>query len=239
MEDYSTLASLALKQIKSSPGLLKEFQSLALKNKKGTIRYKDALSFSEKLGTEASKIIARLIEDGSTLELEAFAEQFIAPVYTSLQNTTIAVSKNVQQTLNEQNGLALNVADVKSDKSRIRHIVARYREAESFDTVSFLLGEDVIQNITRSAVDDNLKGNADLQSNAGFDVTITRSDGSGCCDWCASKVGTYKRGEEPKDFWAVHKNCSCSFEYSSKMRGLYNKITFSTDSTGKMAKNTI
>lgn len=237
MEDYSTLANLVLNEIKSSPVLLKEFSSLIKKSKEGRIRYKDAIKFSEKLGTEASKLIKQIIGDGSTLKLDEFADKFIAPVYTSLQNTTLGVAKNVQQTLNKQNGLNFNPANIKADTSRVQHIVARYREAESFDTVSFLLGDDVLQNITRSAVDDTLRGNADLQEKAGFEVTLTRTD-YGCCDWCASMTGTYKKGEEPADFWRVHKNCSCEFDYKSSLSGRTSKISFSTDSEGKLTKNT-
>lgn len=236
--DYSILKSSVLKELKNNASLQKQLKAIAIKCQKGTVGYRDALDFSELLGEKSAQLIKKHIGDGEGLVLSEFAEQFIEPLYTEIQRTALTATKAVQRNINTRNGLGINASDVKPDKSRVQHIVARYREAESFDTVSFLLGEDVIENITRSAVNDSIRASAYDQERAGFKVVMVRTDGSGCCDYCSGLVGTYERGHEPDDFWKVHKGCSCEFEYHSSITGSNHKISFSTNSEGKLTKNT-
>jgi len=236
--DYSTLKNSVLKELKNSPSLRSELRKLSAKCSKGTAKYVDAVKFSEKLGIESARLIKDTLQNGEEIVLSEFAEQFIAPVYTSLQKTTLSATKNVQKSINKKNGLSINPSEVKADGSRVKHIVARYREAESFDDVSFLLGKDVIKNITRAAVSDTIRTNASDQQRAGFKVTLVRTDGTGCCDYCSGLVGSFVKGQEPDDFWKVHKGCSCEFEYHSELSGAHHKISFSSNDEGKLKKNT-
>lgn len=66
-----------------------------------------------------------------------------------------------------------------------------------------------LENILIGAYDDFVKENAEIRANVGLTETITREAIGGCCDWCSKLEGTYKYGEEPKDVYKKHDNCTC------------------------------
>ncbi len=59
------------------------------------------------------------------------------------------------------------------------------------------------------AYDDFIKENVEIRAKAGLTETITIEAIGGCCDWCSKLEGTYKYGEEPKDVYKKHDNCTC------------------------------
>lgn len=198
-----------------------------------TATYDDAVALSKVLGDVTSKY---LVSNGLPDEmLGEYASEVLAPIYRSMQNTTLGASKEVQKLFNEKMGVQLNPVNVPSDERRITHIVARFRDAESKDTVSFLVEKGVAENIARGSVTDSLRSNAKALDDAGFETTVTRS-GAGCCAWCDAMTGTYKINDIPTDFWRVHKACTCSFTYNT--RNKRTRITYSTGDDGKMTKNT-
>lgn len=66
-----------------------------------------------------------------------------------------------------------------------------------------------LENILIGAYDDSVKENAEIRAEAGLTETITREAIGGCCDWCSKLEGTYKYGEEPKEVYKKHDNCTC------------------------------
>ena len=70
-----------------------------------------------------------------------------------------------------------------------------------------------------------------------MNIRISRSDGSGCCDWCARVVGTYDSFDKlPDNFWGIHRGCSCVIDY--RVGKTKSKIHFDTDENGKLSKVT-
>lgn len=233
MADYSTLRTQVLNEISQNKEVVQAVKSFNKKIKYGNAKFSDVSTIARKMSKATSSGLARNMVDNDLLE---YANQVIAPVYRKGQRTMIEASKQVQKGMNNRAKVGMNPAEIENDESRILHIVNRYKEAASIDDVAFLVGEDVAENILKGAITDSIKGNAKQFEDAGFDTYINRSDGAGCCEWCASKVGTYKLNELPEDFWAVHKNCSCVFEY--KANGKHSKITFETGEKGELKKNT-
>ena len=232
--DYSTYLSKAKQNITINKNVQRMLASFQSKNKAGTLTYDDALRLAEALSKAGAVELKKIVPLES--ELGAFAEQFVSPLYETMQRTTLNASKQVQTSLLKRNGLNLTAADVKEDASRLEHIVQRFKEASEYEEVSFLLGEDVATNICKSAVHDTIRQNASSMSSAGFKTKVTRSDGAGCCEWCSSMVGTYEIGKLPENFWGVHKGCSCSFDYETKDR--YDRVRFTTNSDGSLSKTT-
>lgn len=233
MADYSTLRLQILDEIKkdTSPSV----RTLSTKIKNNTATYDDAVKFSKALGDATSKALEKY--SGAVVDeaLAEYAEVVLAPIYRSMQSTGLEASKLIQQIYNDKAGFGFAPVNVARDESRIVHMVSRFREATSFDEVAFLLGKDVSQNIARASVTDTMRSNANFMSNAGIEVTYTRI-GTDCCPWCAEVSGTYTRDELPDDYWKVHKDCTCVFEY--KARNTHTRTTFSTGSDGKITKNT-
>lgn len=230
--DYSALRQQILNDIKGNVSLQKSVVELRNKIKNKSAKFSDVAKMSDKLSEVTSKAIRSIAPDENTLG--EYAEQVIEPIYHAMQTTTLTACVSVQQIINDKSGIGLKPVDVKPDQSRLVHIKARYRETPSFDDVSFLLGEDVTQNIAKAAITDSIRQNARQMQDAGLETYVTRTDNNACCDWCASKVGTYSIDNIPNDFWAVHKGCSCEFEYKSKKTS--SRVFFSTDENGNITR---
>lgn len=93
--------------------------------------------------------------------------------------------------------------------------------AASFGAAAKELASDAIkvlgrtsENITASASDEYMKTNAEYRSKAGLDAYIVRTDGAGCCKWCAALAGKYKYPDDiPDDVFRRHDNCTCDVSY--------------------------
>lgn len=235
--EYSTLKQQIINDIKQSPIASTNAKALKQMIEDGSATYVDAAEYSKVLGDVVSKSITRNVAgEIAEEELGAFAEECLAPVYRSSQDTMLGACKNIQRVYNRQANLELNPVDVERDEDRILHIIERFKGDEPYDDLKFLINENVARSITRGAVQDSIRSNARFQSDAGLDITIARSDGSGCCDWCAGMVGTYDSFDKlPADFWGVHRGCSCVIDY--RVGKTKNRISFVTDS-GKISKVT-
>lgn len=67
----------------------------------------------------------------------------------------------------------------------------------------------VLENILVGAYDAFVEENVEIRSQAGLTETITREAIGGCCEWCSKLAGTYRYGEEPKEIYQKHDNCTC------------------------------
>ena len=77
--------------------------------------------------------------------------------------------------------------------------------------------------------------NIDFQEDVGLQTLIVRTDGGGCCDWCASVCGEFhSRAELPEDFWRIHRNCSCVIDY--RVGKTNQKIKYKTNKDGSLDK---
>ena len=76
------------------------------------------------------------------------------------------------------------------------------------DDTKFLEPE-ALENILIGAYDTFVEENVEIRAKAGLTVSITREALGGCCEWCSKLVGTYPYGEEPKEIYQKHDNCTC------------------------------
>lgn len=238
MADYLTLQQQITSDIKQDPKAIYNGKMLKQKIQNKTATYEDAASYSKVLGDCASKSIRSNIgEEIADAELGQFAEECLTPVYRQCQNTMLGICSNIQSVYNENADINLNPVNVRRDESRLEHIVDRFNEAESYKSVEFLTNANVARSITRGAVTDSLEQNARFHEEVGNSILISRSDGSGCCDWCASVCGTFTSFEAlPDGFWGIHRGCSCVIDY--KVGKTKSRISFKTDESGKISKET-
>lgn len=234
--DYSTLKQQIINDIKEDSNASSKALKKMIQDK--TANYQTAAEYSKVFGDSISKNIGKSIAEGvPDDELGAFASEVLAPVYRQGQDTMLNACKNIQKIYNEEAGIELNPVDVKRDESRIEHIVERFEEAEKFDDVKFLINSNVARSITRGAVQDSIRANSKTHSDAGLKIRISRSDGSGCCDWCSSVVGTFESFDAlPDGFWGVHRGCNCVIDY--RVGNTRDRIRFDTDEHGNLSKVT-
>lgn len=175
-------------------------------NKKAT--YKDAKSYADRIGDEWARLLAEYgdnaiehLDDISKCMLKAYSE---SAYYT----------KNLQKNLNEKANIGLKVIEPRIDETRISAMLKKIAEQNA----NWLLGSDVVQNIANAAVNDTIEANARFQNNAGLKTTMIRHIDGKCCDWCESisQGGKeFEYGEQPDDFFAMHKDCTCWIEYKT------------------------
>lgn len=236
--DYSILKQQIAEEIKRSPRAITNSRALKLMLKNKTATYNTVAEYSKVLGDVASASIARNIAEGiADDELAAFAQECLAPIYRQCQDTMLNACTNVQTLYNEQAGISLKPVAVQRDESRIAHIIDRFNEAETFDAVKFLTNANVARSITRGAVNDSMKANSKFQSDSGLKTRISRSDGAGCCEWCATMVGTYDSVDKlPSDFWRIHRGCTCVIDY--RVGKTNNRLSFKSNNNGRLEKVT-
>ncbi len=72
-----------------------------------------------------------------------------------------------------------------------------------------ILNSAALENILIGAYDAFVEENVEIRAEAGLTETITRESIGGCCEWCSKLAGTYRYGEEPKEVYQKHDNCTC------------------------------
>lgn len=203
------------------------------KSHKTNSTVEDVEKFSKVLGTATSKYLKPIAE---TLE-----PQEIKDIYSHVSDVVIKYANDSVESLTANAGLRF-VPDVRIDVKKdindmLDNLVMRLIDRDSWEDVKFLVEENVARSITRKTATSHLRYTGKKQQDAGMKVLISRDEGGGCCEWCATMAGTYTSFDDlPSDFWRVHRNCSCVFHY--KVGRTQEKISFDTDTKGNMWKIT-
>lgn len=208
--------------------------------------YKDAQKYSKLVADKWSQLLNKYFGiDADTsglndVDILADVENALKQCY---RNASYYASK-VQAVINDSVNINIKPVEGKIDKDRISNLIEKLKEGKDIsedlitDANIWLIEEGVVENISMSAVTDTIKANAKLHTDAGLVSYIERKQGrGGCCKWCASVSGRYVYGEQPSDFFKIHKYCNCSITYMPS-RQRWQKITYSTDESGKRSKST-
>lgn len=100
--------------------------------------------------------------------------------------------------------------------TRIEGIIDRLADAETFDSIKWILGDGVVTNYAESIIDDHLKANCEFQSKAGLAVTVERvMTGKEPCEYCIKRAGKYTYPDVPDDLWGRHLKCHCYINYDN------------------------
>lgn len=197
--------------------------------------YSTAQAFAERYGSILADKFGVCFNGYEFIPLEE-AKALVSP---TLENAYRVISGNasvIQHTLNQNAGIGLNAIQPDPDFFRIENLIGKLT-GDELEKTRFLLGEDTMQNYSRSAVTDTIKVNASLQKEAGLKSYIERDPGYGCCEWCNSVAGRYEYGRQPENFFSIHKCCTCKILFQPSKRK-WEKITYSTDKNGKLRKIT-
>lgn len=202
---------------------------------KGRGTFGTAGRFATRYGDILSKELTKAYA-GAEYITEAEAMSTVAPVLESAYRTIARESAYVQKTLNTAAGIPLNGIVPNTNKDRIINFAKKLASAPLKDT-DWLFGEDCLENFTQSAVTDTIHDNAEFQEEAGLRAYIERDAGGGCCAWCDSLAGRYEYGNQPDDFFKVHKDCTCEIIFEPS-KGSWTRTTYYRDDDGELRRNT-
>jgi len=185
------------------------------KTKAGTATYDDALKY----GSVVSNKISKMMQDtyAGAVDYTSLIDE-LKEEYTKAYKESAYYSKSVQTVINQKANIGIKAIEPEIDESRITGILTKLQEDENPE---WLLGPDVVENISRQAVMDTMKANARFHEEAGMHAYMSRN-GAGCCAWCAEVSGTYEYGSQPNDFFRSHKSCTCTIHYQPRRGKLQN-----------------
>lgn len=201
----------------------------------GTATLVDAHKYAERLGEILSDVLlAHLIEDAlpDGRLYWNIADRTIRPMLENNFALANATAVEIQALIDRAAGLGLSSVSSELPTGRIKGLVDKATEAETFEEMTHWLGEPVV-NCSESFFDDFVIANASARYRAGMSVTIERQLGSSearsirrgktavryhiPCEWCQRLAGTYDYGSlsPGDDVYRRHEACRCVVTYKS------------------------
>lgn len=180
-----------------------------------TATYEQANEYAIELGeilarSFSTHLSSRTLPDGRMYY--NIAERILNPTLRNNYELASSVAREIQESLNEMVGIGLKATSPKVNPDKIKGFIDRLANESSFDEVSWILQEPVI-NFTHQAVNDVLELNANFQAETGLSPKIKRTLVGGACDWCVNLSGTYVYPDVPDDVYKRHERCRCTVEY--------------------------
>ena len=185
-----------------------------LENKK--VDYEDAQKYAIEIGELLAKAFEENIDSASLPNGKMYyniAKKIVDPELKEGFKKVSDYSTKVQKILNEDAKIGLKVQKPKFNQARSNGIIRRLTDAESYDDVSWILKDPVV-NFNQSIVDDTIKVNAEIHYKAGMHPKITRKVAGKACDWCMEQAGTYEYPDNvPDGVYHRHRDCRCVVTY--------------------------
>lgn len=186
---------------------------LLVKNKKAN--YIDAHDFATKIGEILSEVLQDNIDMSVLPEGRMYfniADRILNDVLGTNHKMVTSYANQVQEALNKRANIGLKSIEAPINQSRIDGFVNRISYEESFDDVSWIL-KDPIVNFSQSVVDNHIRVNADFHYKSGLKPKIIRTTDGHCCAWCSKLAGVYTYPNVDRDVYRRHDNCTCTVDY--------------------------
>lgn len=196
-------------------------------------KWRDAEEYAARLGELKSQALQgcitadRLPDSRMSREL---AEEVLTPALSGNYRMVVEAAARVQENLNETAGIGLKAVRPELNMNRIEGLVERISEGESFDAVSWLLGDPVV-NFTMAVTDETVEANADFHARSGLSPKIVRISEGNCCPWCDDLAGVYDY-PAPREIYQRHRNCRCQVIYTpekGRYQDAHTKKIFETE----------
>ena len=120
-----------------------------------------------------------------------------------------------QKTALTRQGLNITPPTAPFEEDRARKIGRSLEDETVPDETIQRRARSATETMLRSQYDRDMKRGAETCASAGLKTYIVRDADPGCCKWCSEAAGRYTYGEEPKDVYRRHDNCSCTVTYES------------------------
>ena len=143
--------------------------------------------------------------------------------------------EQVQLTLNADAGLGINYVPPMFAGNRAYGIVAELRNNPEFVNIERTFYDQIV-NFSQNVVDESIRVNANVLSNAGVQSKIVRHPEVGACAWCRAVAGTYEYADVRRarnDVWRRHENCRCTIDFITERNGSEYRARVTTDRAQK------
>lgn len=195
----------------------------------GRANHTTAANYAERVGKLMAEALKPFGGELDGIDYDTAAATLRPLIYAGCEDVS-KLTYAIQELLNKQAGISLKAMKATVNADRVNNLI--YKLVGQGEEGSWMLGADVMGNITRSVVTDSIEANAEFHKEVGLRSYIER-DGSNCCDWCAGMTGRYEYGQQPDDFFKVHKDCNCTILFQPSKRQ-WQRITYRTEeSEGK------
>ena len=130
-------------------------------------------------------------------------------------NDVDELAQAAQRAVLARQGLNLTPPTAPFEEKRARKIGHSLEDDTVPDETIERRAKSATETMLRSQYDRNMERGAKTCAAAGLKTSIIRDAAPGCCKWCSDVAGRYTYGEEPKDVYRRHDNCSCTVVYES------------------------
>lgn len=193
-----------------------DYQAVTLLNRLRTegTGYKDAHAYALRVGN----LIGRVLRTYQPEDLADWDLEDLIPGALGLDHRMVSVAcAEAQRNINRNAQIGIRVQEPQFDGDRAFGLVEAVKKRGEIGPLFY----DQITNFSQHIVDNAIRENAEIQSNAGIHAKIVRTAEAHCCKWCDDHAGVYNyedvRGTG-NPVWGRHDNCRCLIEYISQTR---------------------
>lgn len=188
-----------------------------IQNKTGT--YNTASEYAIRVG----ECLARILRKNAPFEsiAEWDLENLIPQALGLDHEYVVQACAQVQLPLNADAGLGINYVPPIFDGNRAYGLVAELRNNPEFVNIERTFYDQLV-NFSQNVVDESIRVNANVLSNAGVQSKIVRHPEVGACAWCRAVAGTYEYADVRRtrsDVWRRHENCRCTIDFVTERNG--------------------
>ena len=198
-----------------------------IQNKAGT--YNTASEYAIRVG----ECLARTLRQNAPFEsiAEWDLENLIPQALGLDHEHVVQACEQVQLALNADAGLGINYVPPIFDGNRAYGLVAELRDNPEFVNIERTFYDQLV-NFSQNVVDESIRSNATVLSNAGVQSKIVRHPEVGACAWCRAVAGTYEYADVRRtrnDVWRRHENCRCTIDFITERNGSEYRERVTTD----------
>ncbi|MBQ1538652.1 MAG: hypothetical protein IIZ73_10120 [Ruminococcus sp.] len=211
------------KLVQSSPRI----QALEKKLAEGTITMKEGAELNDLRARAFGKALSGSVTGIERGSREGACVSLLKDRCADVDELALAA----QKTALTRQGLNLTPPTAPFEEERARKIGHSLEDDTVPDETIQRRARSATETMLRSQYDRDMKQGAKTCSDAGLRTYIVRDADPGCCAWCSAAAGRYTYGEEPKDVYRRHDNCSCTVVYESSRgkQNVWSKQTWSKE----------
>lgn len=202
----------ALRADKRAAYLIKEIEA-------GRGTYEMASEYAARVGDDLAKVLKK---HAPLMTIDEWDVENLIPKSLGLDHSIVVYAcENVQTGLNKDAGLGIKFQAPKFDSDRAWGLVKELEDNPEFTNIEASFW-DQLGNFSQNVVDDAIKANANVITDAGVRAYVVRATEAGACPWCDEVAGIYNYDDVKNggDVWRRHENCRCTIEFFTERNGI-------------------
>lgn len=197
----------------------KKAQALWTAIQNGQATYETASLYAAQIGECLAKVLKEHAPLGGISEWDI---EDLIPRSLGLDHEMVTEAcRTVQQELNADASLGIQYQPPFFDRDRAYGLVDELRNNPEFVNIQDAFYDQLV-NFSQNVVDESIRRNARVMSNAGVQSRVIRRAEFKACPWCKAVAGNYDYldvKETGNDVWRRHENCRCTIDYITERNG--------------------